>query len=195
MILFEDTLPRGLRRLVRLMVKIKTILVVVSLPLLPITFFGVVFFRYILERDLFAYEEWLLPICFWIFFLGSALGTYYDKQINADLLDAVTDSRRVQWLRKLTIQIIELVITVVLVYWAWLMLADEIGDYPGWKTTIALKIPFFVPRVGIFAGFLFMALYSGLSIYLMLRVGPDRYAEAMEAARRESTEEGESVTW
>ena len=195
MILFEDALPGGLRRLVRLMVKIKTVLVVVSLPLLPITFFGVVFFRYILERDLFAYEEWLLPICFWIFFLGSALGTYYDKQINADLLDAATDNRRLQWLRKLIIQIIELAITVVLVYWAWLMLADEISDYPRWKTTIALKIPFFLPRVGIFVGFFFMAIYSALSIYLMLRVGPDRYAEAMQASRRENAEEGESVTW
>lgn len=195
MILFEDALPSGLGRFVRLMVKIKTTIVVIALPLLPITFLGVVFFRYILERDLFAYEEWLLPICFWIFFLGSALGTYYDKQINADLLDAATDNPRLQWLRKIAVQVIELAITLVLVYWAALMLSDEISDYPGWKTTIALKIPFFVPRVGIFVGFLFMAFYSALSIYLMLRVGPDRYAEAMQAARRAHLDEGETVTW
>ena len=195
MILGAGALPAGLRRLVRLMVRTKTIMVVVSLPLLPITFFFVVFFRYILERDLFAYEVWLLAICFWIFFLGRALGTYYDKQINADRLDAITENRRLQWLRKLAIQIIELAISLVVLYWAWLMLADEIADYPRWKTTIALKIPFFIPRVGIFVGFLFMALYSALSIYLMLRVGPDRYVEAMQAARRAHTDEGETVTW
>jgi len=195
MVLFEDALPPGLSRFVRFMVWIKSTLVSVALPMLPITFFFVVLFRYVLERDLFAYEEWLMPICFWIFFLGSALGTYYDKHINADLLDTITESSKLQWLRKLAIQVIELAVTLVLVYWAWLMLADEIADYPRWKTTIALKIPFIVPRIGIFAGFAFMAFYSALAIYLMLRVGPDRYAEAIQKARRTEPDEEEVVTW
>ncbi len=195
MILFEDALPAGLGRFVRLMVRIKTFLVVISLPLLPITFFGVVFFRYILERDLFAYEEWLLPVCFWIFFLGSALGTYYGKQINADLLDAFTDNYRLQWFRKLAITIIELAITLVVLHWAWLMLADEIADYPRWKTTIALKIPFFIPRLGIFLGIMFMTFYSALAIFLMIRVGPEKYGKAMQAERRTSSDEEETVTW
>ena len=75
------------------------------------------------------------------------------------------------------------------------MIADEIAAYPVWKTTIALKIPFIVPRFGIFVGFVFMAFYSALSIFLMLRVGPDRYAEAMENARRAEPDEEEVVTW
>ena len=194
MILLEDDLPAGLRGVVRLMVKIKTILVVISLPILPITFFGVVFFRYILEQDLFAYEEWLLPICFWIFFLSSAIGTYYGKQINADLLDTVTDNHKFMWLRKMGVTAIELVITLIIFYWAWLMLANEIADYPGWKTTIALKIPFFVPRLGIFVGFFFMALYSALSLYLMWKVGPDRYVKAVQADKQEIVEGGD-VSW
>ena len=176
MILYEDALPDGLRGIVRQMVRIKTAIVVFALPILPITFFFVVFFRYILERDLFAYEEWLMPICFWVFFLGSALGTYQDKQINADLLDAITENRKMLWLRKLVITVIELIITLVVIHWAWLMLADEIAAYPRWKTTIALKIPFIVPRIGIFVGFLFMAFYSALSIYVIWKVGPDKYA-------------------
>ncbi|HAD27647.1 MAG TPA: C4-dicarboxylate ABC transporter permease [Rhodobacteraceae bacterium] len=191
MILLESALPDNLSQIVRTMIRVKTALVVFSLPILPITFFGVVFFRYILERDLFAYEEWLLPICFWIFFLGSALGTYYDKQINADLLDTFTDNQNLQWLRKIIIQIIELTITLILVYWAWLMLADEISDFPGWKTTIALKIPFIIPRIGIFIGFAFMAFYSGLAVYLLLRVGPDGYAEAMQKVRHNGSNEAE----
>ena len=194
MILLEDDLPPGLRTIVRLMVKIKTIMVVIALPILPITFFGVVFFRYILEQDLFAYEEWLLPICFWIFFLSSAIGTYHGKQINADLLDAVTDNHKIMWLRKMGVTALELVITLIILHWAWLMLAGEIADYPGWKTTIALKIPFIVPRLGICVGFFFMALYSALSLYLMWKVGPDRYVEAMQADKREIVEGGD-VSW
>ena len=187
MILFEEALPAGLRDFVRLMVRIKTVLVVIALPILPITFFFVVFFRYILERDLFAYEEWLMPICFWVFFLGSALGTYQDKQINADLLDAFTENHKILWLRKVAITILELIITLVVVHWAWLMLADEIAAYPRWKTTIALKIPFIVPRIGIFVGFLFMAFYSALSIYVLWKVGPERYAQTVMETKQEHT--------
>jgi len=179
--LFEDELPPGLRNLVRAMIKIKTAIVVVVLPILPITFFFVVFFRYILERDLFAYEEWLMPICFWMFFLGSALGTYYDKQINADLLDALTENKKIIWFRKVAITFIELIITLFVLYWGWLMLADEIAAYPRWKTTIALKIPFFVPRVGIFIGILFMAFYSAVSVYVLWKVGPEKYNEKLSA--------------
>ncbi|OED42880.1 hypothetical protein AB833_05265 [Chromatiales bacterium (ex Bugula neritina AB1)] len=179
--LFEDDLPSGLRKLVRTMIKIKTAIVVVALPILPITFFFVVFFRYILERDLFAYEEWLMPICFWMFFLGSALGTYYDKQINADLLDALTENKKIIWFRKLAITFIELIITLFVLYWGWLMLADEISAYPRWKTTIALKIPFFVPRVGIFIGILFMAFYSAVAVYVLWKVGPVKYTEKLSA--------------
>jgi TRAP-type C4-dicarboxylate transport system permease small subunit len=193
MIMFEDALPLRLQKFVSLMVKIKTTIVVIALPILPITFFFVVFLRYILERDLFAYEEWLMPICFWLFFLASALGTYQDKQINADLLDEFTDNPNLLWLRKVLITFIELVITLFIVHWGWLMLADEIAAYPRWKTTIALKIPFIVPRLGIVVGFLFMAFYSALSVYVLLKVGPIKYAETMRAHKQSEADEAEGA--
>jgi TRAP-type transport system small permease protein len=56
MVLLESELPHGLRSLVRTLVRIKTVIVVIALPILPITFFLVVLFRYVLETDLFAYE-------------------------------------------------------------------------------------------------------------------------------------------
>jgi TRAP-type C4-dicarboxylate transport system permease small subunit len=181
MLLLEYGLPSWAVRFVRAMVLIKSILVAVTLPILPITFLFVVVFRYILQSDLFAYEEWLMPICFWIFFLGSALGTYYDKQINADLLDTMTNNPTLLWLRKVIIQSVELFITLVLIYWAWLMIADELAAYPNWKTTIALKIPFLLPRLGILIGFGFMGFYSALAVFLMLRAGPQVYADALKS--------------
>ncbi|NIP26911.1 MAG: TRAP transporter small permease [Phycisphaerae bacterium] len=192
--LYEDALPPRLSVLVQVAVRIKTAIVVIALPILPITFFFVVFFRYILESDLFAYEEWLMVICFWVFFLGSALGTYQDKQINADLLDAITENAKLLWLRKIGITVLELLITLVVLYWAWLMLADEIAAYPRWKTTIALKIPFIVPRIGIFVGFFFMALYSLLYIYVLWKVGPNRYVETVQMAKQERIKEEGVVT-
>lgn len=195
MVLLESALPPGLRRFVRALVRIKTIIVVIALPILPITFFLVVLFRYVLESDLFAYEEWLLPICFWLYFLGSALGTYDDVHINADLLGAVSNSPKFLWLRKIAITIIELVIVLFVLYWAYLMLGDEIASYPGWKTTIALKIPFFIPRLGIFVGLFFMAFYSALSLYLLWKVGADDYAKIINQAEIAREAKEERATW
>lgn len=188
MIEIKDHVPDGLARLVDLMVRIKTILVVAALPILPITFFLVVFLRYILEKDLFAYEEWLLMICCWMYFLGSALGTYYDTQINADLMASITKNPNFLWIRKVAVTLVELIITVIVLYWGILMIGDEIGMYPRWKMTIALKIPFIVPRIGIVVGLFFMALYSALHLFVLFRIGAKKYCELLDKTVVISTE-------
>ena len=139
-----------------------------------LTFGFVVIARYGFSADLFAYEEWLLIICFWMFFMASAMGTYDKSHVTADLLGfMITDVKKL-WLRNVIVEIIELFVTICIVYWSYLMLSDEISYYPNWQTTIALKIPFLVPRFGIFFGFLLMAVYSALHLYVLLKKGaPD----------------------
>ncbi|WP_299506092.1 TRAP transporter small permease [uncultured Roseobacter sp.] len=161
--------------------KIKSFFLILSTFILALTFFMVVVFRYILESDLFAYEEWLLPMCFWLFFLGSAVGTYDDTQIKADILEEWFKNPRAIWMRRVILTAIELFITIFLVYWAVLMLRDELASYPQWQTTIALRIPFFVPRLGIFVGLVFMALYSALHLYVLLKLGVDAFAKQLDA--------------
>ena len=180
MIEIRDHLPAGFAKIVDLMVRIKTLVIVITLPVLPITFFLVVFLRYVLEKDLFAYEEWLLMICCWMYFLGSALGTYYDTQINADLMANLTRNPFFLWFRKVAITLVELVITLVILYWGILMLGDELGMYPRWKTTIALKIPFIVPRIGIVVGLFFMAVYSALHLFVLVKLGAKKYSEILD---------------
>ena len=180
MIEIRDHLPAGFAKIIDLMVRIKTLVIVITLPVLPITFFLVVFLRYVLEKDLFAYEEWLLMICCWMYFLGSALGTYYDTQINADLMANLTKNPFFLWFRKVAITLVELVITLVILYWGILMLGDELGMYPRWKTTIALKIPFIVPRIGIVVGLFFMAIYSALHLFVLVKLGAKKYSEALD---------------
>lgn len=166
-----DRLPPRLGRVVRAMVAIKLAFSAVAILILPVTFFFVVLFRYVLERDLFAYEEWLLPISFWLYFMASAVGSYQDKQIRADILESYFGSARAVWIRRVMLSVIETIIAFAVVYWAWLMIAREFDMYPFWQKTIALKIPFFVPRLGIFLGFLFMAFYSLLHLYVLLKFG------------------------
>jgi TRAP-type C4-dicarboxylate transport system permease small subunit len=108
-------------------------------------------------------------VCFWLFFMGGALGTYDGSHINADLLDYLTEDQRLRWLRKLVVTVIEVGVSIALVYWAVLMIYDEIESYPNWTVTPALKIPFLIPRVGILVGLLMMSFYSALHLYALIK--------------------------
>jgi len=167
-----DQLPRALQGTVRAMLAFKSVLVVISCLIMAGTFFFVVIVRYVFEADFFAYNEWLLMVCFWLFFMGGALGTYDGSHINADLLDYFTEDQRLRWLRKLVVTVIEVGVSIALVYWAVLMIYDEIDSYPNWAVTPALKIPFLIPRVGILVGLLMMSFYSALHLYALIKTRP-----------------------
>jgi TRAP-type C4-dicarboxylate transport system permease small subunit len=167
-----DQLPRALQGPVRGLLAFKTVFVVIACLIMAGTFFFVVIVRYGFEGDLFAYNEWLLMVCFWLFFMGGALGTYDGSHINADLLDYLTEDVRLRWLRKLVVTVIEVVVSIALVYWAVLMIYDEIESYPNWAVTPALKIPFLIPRMGILVGLLMMSFYSVCHLYALTKIRP-----------------------
>ena len=177
-----EHIPAPLRRPVRAMLAVKGTFVSIASLIMGATFLCVVVLRYGFATDLFAYEEWLLTICLWLYFMGSALGTYENSHVNADLLNYLTDSQRLQWIRSLIVCVIELVVTAFAIYWAILMILDEFASYPYWQTTIALKIPFLVPRFGIVFGFAFMAFYSGLRLYVLIKL--QRVPDLEMAGRR-----------
>jgi len=179
-----DRLPPKLGGLVRKMVAVKLTLGAIGTLILPITFFLVVIFRYILHKDLFAYEEWLLPVSFWLYFLSSAVGSYEDTQIRADILESYFTSPKAIWWRKVVVLTVENFISLVMVYWGLLMIANDIGSYPFWQKTIALKIPFFVPHLGIFIGLVFMSFYGLLHLYVLLRFGPKMIEEDLAQKNR-----------
>ena len=165
-----EHIPVVLRRPVRMMLAVKSVFVCVASLIMAATFLCVVILRYGFGADLFAYEEWLLIICFWLYFMASALGTYENSHVNADLLNYLTDDERLRWIRSLVVCSIELVVTLFAVYWAVLVLRDEIVSYPYWQATIALKIPFVVPRFALLLGFGLMAFYSGLRLWVLWKL-------------------------
>ncbi|MGB1238934.1 MAG: TRAP transporter small permease [Pseudomonadales bacterium] len=141
---------------------------------MALTFFVVVIVRYGFGGNLFAYEEWLMTVAFWMFFLGSAVATRERAHINADIVVFLLENPKLIWARAVLVELLELSILVVISYWGYLMCAEEIATYPNWQETIALKIPFLVPRIGIFFGFAMMALYSLLHLWLLLVQGPQQ---------------------
>jgi TRAP-type C4-dicarboxylate transport system permease small subunit len=176
-----DHIPKPLQRPVRILLAIKARLVCIASLIMAFTFLFVVILRYGFNADMFAYEEWLLIICFWLYFLASALGTYENSHVNADLLDHFITDPRLKWVRTLVVAIIELIVSIVVVYWAILMIRDEVTAYPYWQSTIAMKIPFVVPRAAVLVGFAFMTFYSALRLYVLIKLGPDGGNDPAEA--------------
>ena len=170
--LSEQLSPRlapPIARLIKTMIAIKTAMLVAGCLIMATTFFLVVIFRYGFNEDLFAYEEWLLVICFWMYFAGAAIGTFEKNHVTADLLSYVIKDPKLVWIRSVIVNGIEVIVLCALTYWSILMLLDEIDSYPRWRATIALGIPFFVPRLAMLFGFGCMLFYSLLHLALLFQ--------------------------
>jgi TRAP-type C4-dicarboxylate transport system permease small subunit len=186
MIELANRLPPRFAKIVKWMVAAKLNICAAATLILPITFTLVVIFRYILKLDLFAYEEWLLPISFWLYFLASSVGSYENTQIRADILESLFKTPRAIWWRKVVLNVVESFISIIVVYWAALMMLREFNSYPFWQKTIALQIPFALPRLGIFIGLFFMAFYGLLHLYVLLKFGHALVEEEMANENQES---------
>lgn len=145
--------------------------------IMSLTFFFVVILRYGFHADLFAYEEWLMVIAFWLFFLASAVATHNNSHITADILGILLKNSRTIWIRSILVKSIELCILLYLTYLGYVMIAEEIAAYPMWQKSIALKIPFLAPRLGIALGFFMMTIYTILHLYLLAKEGPSSSAD------------------
>jgi TRAP-type C4-dicarboxylate transport system permease small subunit len=180
-----DELSGGLSGPLRVILKIMNAMIIAGGCIMALTFLFVVIFRYGFNANLFAYEEWLMTISFWMFFMASAVAASQKAHLNADVLGFLIKNPKLIWWRQVLVETIEIIVVLLVTYWAWLMIAEEIASYPLWQTTNALKIPFFVPRMGIFLGFVFISIFALLHFYLLLSRGPGWQAKVRAAEEAE----------
>lgn len=168
-------LPRKAATVLEANLGVMRLVVACSGLLMAFTFFAVVIIRYGFAGNLFAYEEWLLAIAFWMFFLGGALASERKSHVNADILGVVLGDGKLAWWRGVLVYVIEIVIGTYIVYWCFLSVQSEIQAYPFWEKTTALKIPAVLPRTAILVGFVLMTLFNAIYFVLHLIDGPSAY--------------------
>lgn len=176
-----DRLPRAAAVPLRGILKLMRIFVAFGGLLMALTFMAVVIIRYGFAGNLFAYEEWLLAISFWTFFLGAALAAERKSHVNADILGVILKNPKLIWWRGLIVYLIELVIGAYIVYWSYLAVESEILAYPLWERTTALQIPAVFPRVAILTGFAFMNLFTAIYLTLHIIDGPQPSSSESDA--------------
>ena len=187
MSILTSELPKPVSGPLNGLIKLMNFMITAGGVIMALTFFMVVIVRYGFGGNLFAYEEWLMTVSFWMFFMAAAVASARKEHVNADVLGFLIKNPRIIWWREIAVEIIEIGVLSAVTYWGYLMLQEELASYPIWQTTVALKIPFFVPRLGIFLGFLFMTLFAVLHFYLLLRNGP-KWAEREPRAIAESVD-------
>lgn len=164
--------PQILKGPVKGLIFTQKVILFVSSMVLAFVFFAVVILRYVFQADLFAYEEWVLMIAFWLYFIGGAQGSFEASHIKADFMNAVIKNPRLKWVICNFAIFLEVLVCVVLSYWAYLMVLEDVLKYPNWPATVVWKIPFALPRLGIFIGLVLMSFYTAIHLYIGIRNGP-----------------------
>lgn len=161
----------------RILLAAQGFFLMVASMVMATVFFFVVILRYGFQADLFAYEEWVLIVAFWLYFIGGAQGSYENTHIKGDFVAAWIRNARIRWTIGVVTLAVECIVLAVLIYWGALMVLDDVLRYPNWPATSAWRIPFVVPRFGIFLGLLLMGLFTFLHLFVRLRQGSEAEAE------------------
>lgn len=165
-----DELPAFIGTPMKWMLAIMKVIVTASGFLMAFTFGLVVIIRYGFGGDLFAYEEWLLAFSIVGFFAGAVLAAERNLHINADILGIIMHNPRLIWWRGFVVLVIELTVTLFIVYACYVSLADDFS-FPRLRSTPVLRIPFVSWRIAIMIAFSFIAMFSAAYLYVHIRKG------------------------
>lgn len=162
--------------------KFLSFMVILTQALLTLGIGAQVFFRYILHRDLYGAEEFILIFAFWLYMMGAAYGSFEGSHIQADIVNEYVKSEKLKLRIKFLVSIISTVVCLVINYWAY--------NYFVWgivknAKSIAWRIPMVIPQSSIFLGFSIMSAYSIFEFYQVFK---------KVFSKEEASESGEGVS-
>ena len=151
----EDT------RIWNLVLKLERFVIVLTGWLVTVLIVLGVVLRYLLNADLFGIEEILIILAFWLYFMGSAYGSYEGSHIRADIYKVfLKNPKAVKLINLLTLSISSFT-SAVFTIWGFkyvLWGLQKGAKSPGWR------IPQVIPQSSIFFGFLLMTVYFSVHL-------------------------------
>jgi len=141
-------------KLQRFLAAVSTVIVVFELGI-------VVVCRYIFEINVLGYDEIILIGAYWMYFIGSSYATYEESHVSADVL-SIFVSEKTRHKLALFSKAVQVLVGIPLFYLSFDLVRWDIQIDP---RTIDWGIPYLIPHMGIFVGFLIMLFYNG--VYLL----------------------------
>lgn len=123
-----------------------------------------VLMRYVFHTDLYGIEEIVVIIAFWLYFIGSAYGSYDKSHVKADLISRILSENKRQVLN-IVINLVMTCLCFLFTYWSVEFIRYSIIEMP---RTLAWGIPLAVAHSSVFLGYLLMTFYC--SVYFVKEI-------------------------
>lgn len=133
----------------------ETILLVCNVVLMAMLG-AVIIARYILNVDIFGYDEIILIAAYWMYFIGSSYASYENSHLKADMLTKILPESLTKWVKVLTGSL-EVFLGLVFTLWSMETIQYAVEKMP---RTSSWRIPLAVPQGAILVGFGLMTFYS-----------------------------------
>lgn len=119
--------------------------------------------RYILEMDLYGYEEWIKIFAFWLYFMGAGYGAFAGTHVSADLVQSYVKEGTFKRILIVTKCAITLGVTLLFTWYGFDFFifgyAGPLGTGVAIPKTVAWRIPLWTAYLSIFLGLLSMSYY------------------------------------
>ncbi len=113
-------------------------------------------FRYVFRIAFFGFEELVVLLAFWLYFIGASYGTYSKSHIQADVIPMYIKNQKIKSGMHLAVSLVTIIIAIIFGIWAIEMFTWTFERSP---TTPMLKIPHILYDGVILLGFFLMTFY------------------------------------
>jgi TRAP-type C4-dicarboxylate transport system permease small subunit len=135
----------------------------VTTLLLAVIISAATFVRYILQGDLYGYEEWIKLFAFWLYFMGAAYGAFAGTHISADLVHAYLDDGPFKRFLVFLKCLITVGVMALFTWYGWdyfyFGFVGPLGNFMALPKTTVWRIPLWTSYLSIFLGLLSMLYY------------------------------------
>lgn len=119
--------------------------------------------RYVLEMDLYGYEEWIKIFAFWLYFMGAGFGAYAGTHVSADLVQSYVKEGTFKRFLIFTKTVITLSVTLLFTWYGYdffiFGFLGPLGTGVAIPKTVAWRIPLWTAYSAIFVGLVSMSYY------------------------------------
>ena len=137
--------------------------------------------RYVLEMDLYGYEEWIKIFAFWLYFMGAGYGSFAGTHVSADLIQSYMKDGIFKRFMIFFRTMVTLCVTLLFTWYGYdffiFGFLGPLGTGVAIPKTVAWKIPLWTAYLSIFLGLLSMSYYFFID---MLRAGKSLFLHKEE---------------
>ena len=121
------------------------------------------FTRYLIQADLYGYDEWAKLLAMWLYFMGAAYGAFNESHVTADIVTAFTSDSLLRRSIIVLKDVISVGVCLLFLYYAWdffyFGFTGPLGTGALIPSTSVWRIPMWTYSLAILSGLAIMAYY------------------------------------